>query len=388
MAAPNSRICPNCGHVMTPVGSKSRGFSFKKALLGTVLFGTGGAAAGINGKKEDIYKCPHCGWPDVTSAQRETGTTTSASPIGAGSINTVPSPLPKAFFSPSINLNNYLSISDKFLKSRYLLDEDQETALNELRQTLRKSGFGENSFEAYASMIAQKSSWREMPGWEEVALSLPATASPWEAEERFRTIINYVIDSLSAELSDSLDSSLKFELSRRSSDLRYLAISFSFVDWVVPRISEDGLPDFDEISDREIYISKIVKTYKKIFDSCQAASYALPLNYFKEDCLSVNDLLTELIGDSEHPTRGMELFFRENPQVGKACDEGKLTYSAVKEKYSEWAYEKALPLTLERCVKDGFISKSPYPVTSPVCPNPSYCYQLREFDYSRFAPIA
>lgn len=37
------------------------GFSYKKAALGTIVFGAVGAVAGINGKKTVTYKCDRCG---------------------------------------------------------------------------------------------------------------------------------------------------------------------------------------------------------------------------------------------------------------------------------------------------------------------------------------
>lgn len=36
-------------------------FSYKKATVGTLVFGTVGAVAGINGKKTVTYQCDKCG---------------------------------------------------------------------------------------------------------------------------------------------------------------------------------------------------------------------------------------------------------------------------------------------------------------------------------------
>lgn len=60
--------CPGCykGTIWTKVGESffNDGYSMKKGLLGTALFGPVGAVAGINGKKNKLvqYRCRHCGY--------------------------------------------------------------------------------------------------------------------------------------------------------------------------------------------------------------------------------------------------------------------------------------------------------------------------------------
>ena len=44
-----------------PVSESGGQFSYKKALLGTVVFGAVGAVAGINGKRTVTYQCDKCG---------------------------------------------------------------------------------------------------------------------------------------------------------------------------------------------------------------------------------------------------------------------------------------------------------------------------------------
>lgn len=43
------------------VSETNDSFSFKKAAVGTLLFGGVGAVAGINGKKTVTYRCNKCG---------------------------------------------------------------------------------------------------------------------------------------------------------------------------------------------------------------------------------------------------------------------------------------------------------------------------------------
>lgn len=43
------------------VSESTGGFSYSKAALGTLAFGSIGAVAGINGKKTVTYKCNVCG---------------------------------------------------------------------------------------------------------------------------------------------------------------------------------------------------------------------------------------------------------------------------------------------------------------------------------------
>ncbi len=61
-------FCPKCGGIWAPESSTtSSGFSFGKAAAGALLFGSVGAVAGINGKKNHIftYKCKKCGYSHV-----------------------------------------------------------------------------------------------------------------------------------------------------------------------------------------------------------------------------------------------------------------------------------------------------------------------------------
>ena len=53
--------CAVCGSPNVVKIEKNDGFSYSKALAGTVVFGTVGAVAGINGKKSYAYSCPDCG---------------------------------------------------------------------------------------------------------------------------------------------------------------------------------------------------------------------------------------------------------------------------------------------------------------------------------------
>ena len=61
-------ICPNCcksGYWKKAGESyQNSGYSFSKGLVGTALFGTVGAVAGINGKKNKIvqYMCSNCNY--------------------------------------------------------------------------------------------------------------------------------------------------------------------------------------------------------------------------------------------------------------------------------------------------------------------------------------
>lgn len=53
--------CAVCGSPNVVKIEKNDGFSYSKALAGTVVFGTVCAVAGINGKKSYAYSCPDCG---------------------------------------------------------------------------------------------------------------------------------------------------------------------------------------------------------------------------------------------------------------------------------------------------------------------------------------
>ncbi len=53
--------CCICGSPNVTKSESNDGFSYKKALIGTAVFGTVGAVAGINGKKTAVYVCADCG---------------------------------------------------------------------------------------------------------------------------------------------------------------------------------------------------------------------------------------------------------------------------------------------------------------------------------------
>ncbi len=55
------RRCAACGSPNVVSATEQGGYSYTKGAIGTVLFGTGGAVAGINGKTTQVYKCPDCG---------------------------------------------------------------------------------------------------------------------------------------------------------------------------------------------------------------------------------------------------------------------------------------------------------------------------------------
>lgn len=53
--------CAACGSSHVVSDTQSGGYNYKKGLLGSILFGSGGATAGINGKTQTVYKCSACG---------------------------------------------------------------------------------------------------------------------------------------------------------------------------------------------------------------------------------------------------------------------------------------------------------------------------------------
>ena len=53
--------CASCGSDRVQLREANEGFSYGKAALGTVAFGTVGAVAGLAGKKTTKYYCPNCG---------------------------------------------------------------------------------------------------------------------------------------------------------------------------------------------------------------------------------------------------------------------------------------------------------------------------------------
>lgn len=57
------KICPKCylGNLI-PIGERTGGFSGGKAVLGAVLVGPVGLAAGALGRKKKTYQCNRCGY--------------------------------------------------------------------------------------------------------------------------------------------------------------------------------------------------------------------------------------------------------------------------------------------------------------------------------------
>ena len=59
----NMTICPNChlGYLKS-IGERHGGVSGGKAVVGAVIAGPIGLAAGALGKKKTIYQCDRCGY--------------------------------------------------------------------------------------------------------------------------------------------------------------------------------------------------------------------------------------------------------------------------------------------------------------------------------------
>lgn len=56
-------MCPKCRMgFLSAVSERTGGFSGKKAVLGAVIAGPIGVAAGALGKKKTTYRCGHCGY--------------------------------------------------------------------------------------------------------------------------------------------------------------------------------------------------------------------------------------------------------------------------------------------------------------------------------------
>ena len=53
--------CAACGSPNVVTDTQNQGYNYLKGAVGTAILGAGGAAAGINGKKATVYKCPDCG---------------------------------------------------------------------------------------------------------------------------------------------------------------------------------------------------------------------------------------------------------------------------------------------------------------------------------------
>lgn len=67
--------CAICASPNVLKNKEKDGFSYKKAIAGTVVFGAIGAVAGIDGKTKEVYSCPDCGntlphpMDDITKAK-------------------------------------------------------------------------------------------------------------------------------------------------------------------------------------------------------------------------------------------------------------------------------------------------------------------------------
>lgn len=53
--------CAACGSPNVVTDTVMEGYDYVKGAIGTAVLGVGGAAAGVNGKKQTVYKCPDCG---------------------------------------------------------------------------------------------------------------------------------------------------------------------------------------------------------------------------------------------------------------------------------------------------------------------------------------
>ena len=64
MAKEPPKTCPKCGrnNTIKPMGERTGGFSGGKAVVGAVLLGPIGLAAGALGKKKVNYQCTECGY--------------------------------------------------------------------------------------------------------------------------------------------------------------------------------------------------------------------------------------------------------------------------------------------------------------------------------------
>lgn len=59
----NMNMCPKCHRgVLNAVSERTGGFSGTKAVLGAVIAGPVGVAAGALGKKKVTYRCNNCGY--------------------------------------------------------------------------------------------------------------------------------------------------------------------------------------------------------------------------------------------------------------------------------------------------------------------------------------
>ena len=64
MAKHPPKKCPKCrsANTIKPMGERTGGFSGKKAVVGGLLLGPLGIAAGALGKKKVMYQCTNCGY--------------------------------------------------------------------------------------------------------------------------------------------------------------------------------------------------------------------------------------------------------------------------------------------------------------------------------------
>ena len=53
--------CAACGSPNVVTDTQKEGYDYVKGAIGTVVLGVGGAAAGINGKSKQVFKCAACG---------------------------------------------------------------------------------------------------------------------------------------------------------------------------------------------------------------------------------------------------------------------------------------------------------------------------------------
>lgn len=59
----DNTLCPVCRNgFMTKMGERTGGFSGGKAVVGAVIAGPIGIAAGALGKKKITYQCSNCGY--------------------------------------------------------------------------------------------------------------------------------------------------------------------------------------------------------------------------------------------------------------------------------------------------------------------------------------
>lgn len=59
----NFITCPKCrAGYLKPIGERTGGFSGGKAVIGAIIAGPIGLAAGALGKKKTMYQCSRCGY--------------------------------------------------------------------------------------------------------------------------------------------------------------------------------------------------------------------------------------------------------------------------------------------------------------------------------------